>query len=109
MQKNPDFCIGLEDWLIRIQRSSIGATCEFEAGFVWCADFECEELGVPETIGLALNDSDSGVGSFVRSGGYSVVVEVADLVAMRDQGNVVLTWRQSRISNPWYNKLVHML
>ena len=49
-------------------------------------DPEFEEFGVSKAVGMALQNSDFGVGSFQRSGRNAVVIVVEDAVAMGREG-----------------------
>jgi hypothetical protein len=48
-------------------------------------DLELEELGVPVTKGLALQQSDLGVGPLQRTGGNRAMIPVEDSAAVRGQ------------------------
>ena len=50
-------------------------------------DFEFEELGVSEAVGLSLHDADLGIGTFEGAGGNGVVVVGEDSVTVAGQAN----------------------
>ena len=55
-----------------------GLPYEFASGFMQSVDLEFKEFGVSKAVGLALQNSDFGVGSFQRSGRNAVVIVVED-------------------------------
>jgi transposase len=74
-------------WLIRFSRTFHGGLpYEFITGFVQSVDLEFEEFGVSETVGLALQDADLGVGAFQRSGRNAIAIVVENPAAMGGEG-----------------------